>query len=369
MTQVLNDHFVREAGEYLAELDLLLRGAEAPDFSRVFRLARGVRGSAQVAGAAPVVEVAARLEGAARFVLDGRLPWTAEVRDRYAHTVAELRDLVPAFGRGWTDGEVERLGAAAEGWGGFADARPAEPASASETDAAGAIDAFVRAELAEVVRVTGAALRELRAGAGAHAPTRRILESIRVVRGVSGAPRLQPVLEVVDGVEDLARTLATGEVPEPAARLEALDAARDALDSALRSLERGEAPHRDAPSMCRFRARYGPLATEADADGDVVPISALFFDDAGPHLVGTVSGGPAPAPPPAPPPAEDDADDGDVLPIESILLRGERALEAALALRPELERALGDTARTARARALLDELWALVILGGQGGRP
>ena len=74
MSQPLNEYFVQEAGEYLDELDALLARSGTPDAAEFFRLARGVRGSAQIAGAQPVAQVAEGLEDAARALRDGALP-------------------------------------------------------------------------------------------------------------------------------------------------------------------------------------------------------------------------------------------------------------------------------------------------------
>jgi len=229
MPQVLRDHFVREAGEYLAELDRLLRTAATPDGERLLRLALALRGSAQLVPAEGIAAVAGRLEGAARFVVDGRLPWSDDLRDRWEDTLADLRALVPRVAHGW-------------------------------------------------------------------------------------------------------------------------DAAADQrVQSAL--------------------ARWGDFEPPAD-DEDAVPISALFYDDEGPHVIFTA-------------PAQKAAEPGhqiartgatvvaaadDAVPIESLLLRGDRALEEALALRPDIERLLGSAeGGNAELRSRLDELWDLMALGRPAG--
>ena len=87
----------------------------APHRRRDFRLARGVRGSAQLAGAAPIAEVAERLEDGARAIRDGLLQWTPEVRDRARRTADDLRALVERHGS-WSAAEDQRAAAAAERW-------------------------------------------------------------------------------------------------------------------------------------------------------------------------------------------------------------------------------------------------------------
>jgi HPt (histidine-containing phosphotransfer) domain-containing protein len=360
MSQVLYDHFVREAGEYLAELELLLSERSAPDSDRIFRLSRGIRGSAQVAQADEIAEVAARLEGAARFVLEGRIPWSAAIRERFAETVADLRALVPATAQGWGAREDVRVEQALARWGGFDDVVRTPPAQSAGVS----VVSFVCSELGRVVVTLDDAVEQLRRSPAAEPSLRSVLERLRVIRGVSGAEPLAPVLEVLDGLDAMLRALIADRLPADGERLGLLAAGRDALRSALHDMERDEEPSAESAALDRFRELRARLLPEPDADADVVPISALFFDDAGPHILspGTApaSGGPAP-------PAAAQGDD-DVVPIESLLLRGPRALEAALQLRPEIERLLAaGGVPGAELREKLDELWDLVELGRSGG--
>ena len=115
MAQPLSEYFTLEAGEYLDQMDALLAGSDRPDPVRFFRLARGVRGSAQLAGAGPIAEVAERLEDGARAIRDGLLQWAPEVRDRARRTADDLRTLVERHGA-WGQAEEERARAAAERW-------------------------------------------------------------------------------------------------------------------------------------------------------------------------------------------------------------------------------------------------------------
>ncbi|HEX5872132.1 MAG TPA: Hpt domain-containing protein, partial [Longimicrobium sp.] len=115
MAQPLSEYFTLEAGEYLDQMDALLAGSDRPDPVRFFRLARGVRGSAQLAGAAPIAEVAERLEDGARAIRDGVMQWSPEVRDRARRTADDLRTLVEHHG-GWSEADDERAAAAADRW-------------------------------------------------------------------------------------------------------------------------------------------------------------------------------------------------------------------------------------------------------------
>ena len=203
MSQRLSDYLARETNDYLDQLDQLLDSPSAPDPETLLRLARGVHGSAQMAGLDTIAGVAERLEDAGRSVLSNNIIWSAEVRNLAIQTVRDLKILVRAVNR-WGPEEEARVRAALERWD----------------------------------------------------------------------------------------------------ELEAAD------------------------------------------DDDVVPITSLFYDDAGPHIVTAAESG-----------AVADA----VVPIESLLFRGESALREALRLRAELEGALRE--RPADAGPLLAELFELIELG------
>jgi chemotaxis protein histidine kinase CheA len=214
MSQRLSDYFAVEAAEYLVRLARLLAQPEGPELAELVRLARAIRGGAQLAELDPIARVAERLETAGRRAISGDLAWTEAIRALSLLTVADLQQLVDTLGR-WGPEEADRATRAVRRWD--------EPLSAAAAPAPAGVD-------------------------------------------------------------------------EP------------------------------------------------------IPISALFHDDDGPHLLFTPS---RPAPP-----------ETDVVPIERLLLRGGAALEAALALRPPLEQALGAAgAADPAVVALLEEVFDLVRLG------
>jgi chemotaxis protein histidine kinase CheA len=212
MPQHLNDYFALEAGEYLEQLGGLLSGAGQPELRELLRLARGVRGSAQMAGADTIAGVAERLEAAAGALLEQQLAWSQVVHRLAVRTVDDLKVLVRARGQ-WGPGEENR--------------------------------------------------------------------------------------------------------------------ARDAI--------------------ARWDT-FEPAVPESETGARIVPISDLFFDDEGPHILSAAA---------APP-----SDDTEVVPIESLLFRGESALREALAMRPVIEALIpegGEASRTLRQE--LTELFDLVELG------
>lgn len=94
MSQRLDDFLALEAGEYLSRMSRLLTGSAAPDPEELLRLARGIRGSAQMARAADVAEIAERLEGEARALATGAEAWDEAARERCLQVVAELESVL-----------------------------------------------------------------------------------------------------------------------------------------------------------------------------------------------------------------------------------------------------------------------------------
>ena len=128
MPQRLSDYLAAEASEYLDQLDGLLSAPEPPDLEEVARLARGILGSAQLAGAAPLVRVAEPLEAAALAALAGSPPWSEALRQRAAQAVADLRQLIGALHQ-WGPREEARVRESVARWG-QAVAAPAAPSAA-----------------------------------------------------------------------------------------------------------------------------------------------------------------------------------------------------------------------------------------------
>lgn len=282
MSQSLSDYFALEAGDYLEQLDRLLGRGGQPDLEQVYRLARGVRGSAQVAQLTGIASVAEPLEHAARAGVAGA-GWTEQVQACAVRTVDDLKVLVRAA-RSWGGAEDERVVAAVQRWRGVAPtpSEPASPASATLNDR---LFPFVRDEIAAVVAEADAATRDLEQDPTGTEPLKRVLQRMRAVRGVRGVQSLAPLMEVLEGIEDLTRNVITHSLPVEGPRMEMLGAARAALRAAIPGLARGEPPLDDAPELAVFRSLRDGARPAADAENDVVPIADLFYEDQGPHIV------------------------------------------------------------------------------------
>lgn len=292
MSQPLRDYFALEAGEYLEQMDALLAAEGAPDAERFFRLARGVRGSAQVADATEIATVAARLEQVARALREGRLPLSENVRVRAVRTVDDLRVLVRGH-RHWGPAEEARAREAVARWTEFGDARPATPAAGGEAQ----LFAFARREIEAVVAELDRVLGEMRRAPAVREPLRWLLRRMRPIRGLAGVSSLAGVAEVLEGIEEQAQELLSGSRPVEPAELALLEAGHDALLAFAGALEDGGAGAAPDAALDRFRA----LREERSEGGedDVVPIAALFHDDDGPHIVSS-SAAPVPLPGDAP---------------------------------------------------------------------
>lgn len=286
MSQPLSEYFAQEAGEYLDRLDALLARGDAPDAVEFFRLARGVRGGAQLAGAQGVARVAEGMEDAARALRDGALAWNDDVRGRALATAADLRVLVASSGR-WNDEAEARANAAAARWEGTGAAR-----RRAEGHGGGQIFDFLRREIAGVVAEMDRVLGELHTDPAGREPLRAVLRRMRPVRGVAGMDDLSPVLELLEGIEDAAHEVLGRTTPVASREMELLRAGRDALAAAGAGLERG-AGVGDTPELQRFRQVRDGMEPRAEDEEGVVPVASLFFDDAGPHVVSSPM---APAP-------------------------------------------------------------------------
>ncbi|HEU4560095.1 MAG TPA: Hpt domain-containing protein [Longimicrobium sp.] len=360
MSQPLNEYFVQEAGEYLDELDALLARSGTPDAVEFFRLARGVRGSAQIAGVQPVAQVAEGLEDAARALRDGALPWSDDVRTRAHETAADLRSLVAASGR-WGPDDDRRAQAAAARWESVGGRRR----GGGEGRPAGQIYDFLRRELDGVVGELDRALAELQANPAGREPLRTVLRRMRPVRGVAGMDTLSPVLEVLEGIEDTTHEILKRTSPAGTEEHALLGAARDALRAAGAALERGGDVGATA-ELERFRELRDRSEGEGGGpDAAVIPVSALFYDDAGPHVVSS---------PMAPVPGAGGAEgEGTLIGDVDAFLRMEatgfldraEALVASLSARPgRFTRIARDLADLARGVGELAVTYGMTVIAG-----
>jgi chemotaxis protein histidine kinase CheA len=284
MAQRLSDYFALEAADYLDQLDRMLAASDAPDAERFFRLARGIRGSAQLAEARRVAEVAQQLESAARGLAEQRLSWSQELHASAVRTVDDLRVLVRGLAA-WGSAEEARAHAAIERWSSALPAATAGGTGAGAKDGARLLP-FVHMELIGVRGELDRATLALESAPGDAEPLRAVLHRMRAVRGIQGYAVLQPTLHMLAALDDAVRAIIARAPEVGAAQMALLSSARALLSACIDQLAAGEAPSEDGAAWVQFHELATGVAAEQTAAGpDVVPIRTLFHDDAGPHLV------------------------------------------------------------------------------------
>src|SRR6185295_5381764 len=102
------DFFTLEAGEYVEQLDgVLLRAGSGPfDTEALQRSARALRGSAQMAKLAMLVELAGTIEALGRSLKAGSLPFDVALKGALTSAIDDLKILVRAA-RTWSGKEDE----------------------------------------------------------------------------------------------------------------------------------------------------------------------------------------------------------------------------------------------------------------------
>lgn len=355
----LRDYFVSESNDYFTRLADAIRRLDARegDPADVFRLARGLRGSAQLARETRVQEVAHMFENAARAIVAGAIEWTTEISERAAQTLEDMRALVS----GGEDGEAAeaRKRAAVERWRSIGVEVPEAPVveGNQKVDADAASRQFRDFAIHEVTGII-AELESCIAQLSADPHSRDSLKAVlRRQRALLGSARLQEisvVAETLRAIEDLARVIAKLGIAVKDEWAAALRAARDVLRGALLALEEGQEPTA-SPVLSKLRTmrnelleRYGSLESVPAAEPGASPASVLAAQSLGAQ--------PKPAATPVVVPGDPDA----VVPIEQLCYEGERALRRALELRAALEQlAEHDTS----ARETVDEVFDLIRLG------
>jgi len=278
------DFFALEAGEYLERLDGLLAPEGAPAADEFVRLSRALRGSALMANQTPIARTAAGLESLARSLREGRRGWDPGTRQVAIRTVDDLKILIRR-GASWTDADsarAETLAHELEQLSG----RPSTMMRQVES-AGGGLDAgaraFVAREGAAIANALDRAATALRAAVPSREPLQHVLRTLQPLRGLAALNDLPPLPDVLEGIDRAVNeVLRGGSGSPPAAAPDFLQHAGTAIAQAAREVaERGK-PDPEAPALRAFAAQ---LARFFDREPAVIPISDLYFDDVGPHIV------------------------------------------------------------------------------------
>ncbi|HTR20408.1 MAG TPA: hypothetical protein VMH88_06070 [Gemmatimonadales bacterium] len=332
------DFFALEAGEYLERLDALLAPAEPPAADEFVRLARALRGSALMANQQAIARAAAGLEALARGVREGRRAWDSGTQQLAIRGVDDLKIFLRRVA-GWTDADTakaEALGRELEQQSG----RPSAQLRAAEALGldAGA-RAFVAREGAAIASTLDRVATSLRGGQTAKDAFPAVLRALQPLRGLAALNDLPPLPDLLEGIEgaitELQRTGVAAH--QGAAAVDLFQSAATAIAQAAREVAERGRPDADAPVFRTFAER---LVAFLEREPGVVPITSLYFNDAGPHIV--KAGTPAAAPEP--------------MSQMELVSHGDHLRQAADAL----ERAPSATQRELRAHTLAGTLRGLV---------
>jgi chemotaxis protein histidine kinase CheA len=350
----VRDYFRTESADCLGSLDRLL-SADRAEPAALHRLARTLRGVAQMAREERTYRAAVALEAACRALARDELSWDDDTTGRFRDTVADLRALVDGVDP--EPAEEARVAAVLDRWLGLGVALPerevAGPAAPRTTTAAperrngeDAFRAFVAREVAAIAGVLSAGVDALMARPLDREPLKTILRRQRILLGTARLDELSVVAEALRAVEDISRVIARLDVAIKDEWLDVFRSAREVMRAASAALDRGEEPgHTNALSRLRtlhteLIERYG--AAETGPASAVVPTVIAHAAAAGSEQTRT-----APAA----------ATDAEPLDIADLMYDRDEAMRRMAELRPRIERAVR---QDADARAALDELFDLI---------
>jgi chemotaxis protein histidine kinase CheA len=271
------DFFIVEANEYIERLDSLIAsgGASGPEPTAFARNARMLRGSATMSRREGIASVAAALERVARALGDHRLTWDPALAAAVTGSVDDLRILL-RNARTWSALDDKRSADRTTELARFApeSAGPGAPPPARS-------NVFLAGETSELASVL-----DRFAAAPTADSLARALQRLRALRGVADVRDMVPVGEVMETVEDSLRPLEAhpGTSATEAQRVLARTAAAF-LRRASRDIGTRGNPDPGSAELADFHGAAAAIPQHSGKGDRIVPISQLFHDDAGPHIV------------------------------------------------------------------------------------
>src|SRR2546426_387809 len=336
----MSDFFALEAGEYLERLDALLQQSEAPGADEFVRLARGRPGGAPMAEPPAIAQAAAGGQALARALREGRRPWDAQTKQLAVRAIDDLKIFLRRAAN-WSEADsakAEALGAQLDQLAG----RPSAQVRAAEVLGldAGA-RAFVAREGAAIASALDRAAQALRANPLAHDPLQHVLRALQGRRGLAALSDLPPLPDLLEGIERAIGELSRPGFAPPASVGDLFQGAASAIAKSAREVAERGRPDPEGPEFRSFAALLVQLLA---SEPDVVPVTSLYYEDAGPHVV--KQGVPAARPA--------------TLGRLELVSHGEHLRQAA----DSLERAPSPTQRELRAHTLAGTFRALAQAGG-----
>jgi chemotaxis protein histidine kinase CheA len=280
MNAGLLDFFILEASEHVEHLDGLISRAEStPDLDAFSRHARAIRGSATMAKVGGIAELASSLESIVRGLRDGTVMWSVELKAALIAAVDDLKILIRGV-RKWGADESDRATMRTFELSGFAPAFKRRQSMA--TAVVGSSSAgFLAAETADVA----AGLARFADSCGPIAGHEDLIGRLRALRGVAALNDLPPLAEVIAVVDEAAKSLEISRTAPTTAQRNLLITASAVLREGSDALHAGGKPDSSSSAVQAF-ATAAAIRIEGATDHDnIVPISSLFPDDAGPHLL------------------------------------------------------------------------------------
>src|SRR6266705_971585 len=341
----MSDFFALEAGEYLERLDGLLAQGSSPSADEIVRLARALRGSALMASQPAIARTAAGLEAVARAVREGRRAWDPQTQQLALRGVDDLKIFVRRAGS-WTEADTAKAEALAVELEQVAGRPSAQIRAVEALGLDAGARAFVAREGAAIAGALERAAQALRANPRAHDPLQHVMRALQPLRGLAALNDLPPLPDLLEGIERAIGELerAGSAAAPPPGGPEMFQAAATAIARAAREVAERGRPDPESPEFQSFAGLLVRLLEADEAEGGVVPIGTLYFDDAGPHIVkrGTAAARPA------------------VLGRVELVSHGEHLKQVA----DSLERAPSRTQRELRAHTLAGTFRALAGAGG-----
>src|SRR5438093_2210528 len=276
----MSDFFALEAGEYLERLDGLLAASDSPNADELVRLARALRGSALMANHHAIARTAAALEALARAVREGRRAWDAQTKQLAVRGVDDLKIFVrraPA----WSDADTAKAEALAQELEQLAGRPSAQGRAAEAVGLDAGARAFVAREGAAIASTLDRAAQALRANPLAHDPLQHVLRALQGLRGLAALSDLPPLPDLLEGIERAIAELTRPGFAPPAGVGDLFQGAASAIAKSAREVaERG----RPDPEGPEFRSFAALLVKVLESEPDVVPVTSLDYEDAGPHV-------------------------------------------------------------------------------------
>lgn len=287
------EFFRKESDEYVSGLRTLLEDTP-PDTGEMRRLARALRGCAQMAREDGVYRGARIFEAATRELAEGRLAWDERARGHVGATLDDLWSLVESGEADVPEAQaVERIAAIRGRWqelgiavedAGIPGAAPDDARAATVAEAPPALRDYAAREVEGILEVMNEAIRDLRQDGLDREPLKRILLRQRALLGAAGLPALSAVSDPLQIMDETARLAASQNRPVEGPWLEVFEQARAALSEAAESLAAGAVPPDGTPTLERLRALREQLVEgraaepgDAEEEAEEIPVEVVNF--------------------------------------------------------------------------------------------